>query len=83
MAVDKDHFSLLMNVNCDMGNFFYHCRITLIENSMPMYLVDWTQANALMIATALVLIGIPVVVLLVVFTRKSKKNQESEKTEEA
>jgi len=35
-----------------------------------MYLVNWFQANALMIFTTLILIGIPAVVLFVVFTKR-------------
>ena len=38
-----------------------------------MFLIDWFQANVLMAATALVLIGIPVVILIVVFTKKKKE----------
>ncbi len=35
-----------------------------------MFLIDWFQANALMIFTTLVLLGIPTVILIVVFGKK-------------
>ena len=42
-----------------------------------MYLVDWFQANTLMAITALVLFGIPIVVLIIVFTKKTKGTPDS------
>jgi len=39
-----------------------------------LFLVDWLQSNLLMGLTTLVLIGIPVVVLAIVFTRKKKED---------
>ncbi|MBK7870753.1 MAG: hypothetical protein IPJ74_08715 [Saprospiraceae bacterium] len=41
-----------------------------------MFLINWFQANALMIFTTLVLIGIPAVIMLMVFTKKSNTNKE-------
>lgn len=41
-----------------------------------MYLIDWFQANFLMAATVVVLIGIPLVILLIVMTRKSKERKD-------
>lgn len=42
-----------------------------------MFLINWFQANALMIFTTLVLIGIPAVIMIIVFTKKSKTDGES------
>lgn len=42
-----------------------------------MFLINWFQANALMIFTTLVLIGIPAVILIIVLTKKSKTDGES------
>lgn len=41
-----------------------------------MYLVDWLQANLLMVFTTLVLIGIPAIIGIVVFNNMSKKKGE-------
>lgn len=41
-----------------------------------MYLVNWFQANALMIFTTLILIGIPAVVLIIVLTKRKDKTQQ-------
>lgn len=41
-----------------------------------LFLIDWLQANLLMIAMVLVVIGIPVVILAIVFSKKSKKKGE-------
>lgn len=41
-----------------------------------MFLINWFQANALMIFTTLVLIGIPAVIMLMVFTKKPNTNKE-------
>ncbi|MDX1941243.1 MAG: hypothetical protein SFU99_11875 [Saprospiraceae bacterium] len=41
-----------------------------------MFLINWFQANALMIFTTLVLIGIPAVIMLMVFSKKSKSKPE-------
>ncbi len=45
-----------------------------------MFLINWFQANALMIFTTLVLLGIPVVIAIIVFSKKSdsKPEQSSE-----
>lgn len=42
-----------------------------------MFLINWFQANALMIFTTLVLIGIPAVIMIIVLTKKSKTDGES------
>ncbi len=42
-----------------------------------MFLINWFQANALMIFMILVLIGIPAVILIIVLTKKSKTDGES------
>ena len=39
-----------------------------------LFLIDWLHANLRMAATALVLIGIPVVILAIVFTKKKKED---------
>ncbi len=39
-----------------------------------MFLVNWFQANALMLFTVLVLFGIPLVVMLIAFGGKKKKS---------
>jgi hypothetical protein len=36
-----------------------------------MFLVNWFQANALMIVMSLILIGIPAVILYITFSKKS------------
>ena len=41
-----------------------------------LFLIDWLQANLLMAATVLVLIGIPAVILAIVFTKKKKKEDQ-------
>lgn len=56
-----------------------------------MFLVNWFQANALMIFTSLILIGIPAVILYITFSKKREidadkeayleKHQEEEGTE--
>lgn len=43
-----------------------------------MYLVNWFQANALMIVTTLILIGIPAVVLFIVLTKRKDDTPSSE-----
>ncbi len=42
-----------------------------------MYLIDWFQANSLMAFTAIVLFGIPIVVLIIVFTKKTKGKSDA------
>lgn len=39
-----------------------------------MYLIDWAQANLLMFLTVLVLVGIPVVIGIMAFGKKSGQN---------
>ncbi len=39
-----------------------------------MYLVDWLQSNLLMVFTVLIIIGIPVVIGMVIFSNMSKKS---------
>jgi hypothetical protein len=46
------------------------------QKTAIMYLVDWLQANLLMVFTILVLIGIPVIIGVVVFGNTSKKKGE-------
>lgn len=41
-----------------------------------MFLINWFQANALMIFTTLILLGIPVVIAIMVFSKKSKSDTE-------
>ena len=41
-----------------------------------MYLVDWLQANLLMVFTVIVILGIPLVIGIIVFSNRSKKNEE-------
>lgn len=48
-----------------------------------MYLVDWLQANLLMVFTALVIIGIPVVIGVVIFSNMSKKRDNGGTPSEA
>ena len=43
------------------------------QKTAIMYLVDWLQANLLMVFTTLVLIGIPAIIGIVVFNNMSKK----------
>jgi hypothetical protein len=40
-----------------------------------LFLIDWLQANLLMAAMALVLIGIPVVILAMVFSKKKGEGE--------
>lgn len=42
------------------------------------FLIDWLQANILMAATVLVLIGIPAVILAIVFTKKKGDQEEKD-----
>ncbi|HMO39190.1 MAG TPA: hypothetical protein PKC76_06215 [Saprospiraceae bacterium] len=43
-----------------------------------MFLINWFQANLLMFFTTLVLLGIPVVIAIIIFSQKTKKtDQES------
>jgi hypothetical protein len=42
-----------------------------------MFLVDWLQANLLMVLTTLVIIGIPVVISLIIYSNTSKKKKDS------
>jgi len=44
------------------------------QNVKNMFLVNWFQANALMLFTVLVLFGIPLVVMLIAFGGKKKKS---------
>lgn len=41
-----------------------------------MYLVDWLQANLLMVFTVIVILGIPLVIGIIVFSNQSKKNED-------
>lgn len=41
-----------------------------------MYLIDWFQANLLMTAVVIVLLGIPVVIGIIVFGQSSKKAED-------
>lgn len=41
-----------------------------------MYLINWLQSNLLMVFTVLVLFGIPLVVAIIVFTKKPKSDTE-------
>lgn len=41
-----------------------------------MYLIDWFQANLMMAIMVLVLLGIPLVIGIIVFTKKPKKGEE-------
>lgn len=41
-----------------------------------MYLIDWFQANLMMAIMVLVLLGIPLMIGIIVFTKKSKKGKE-------
>ena len=43
-----------------------------------MFLVNWFQANALMIFTTLILIGIPAVILYITFSKKSPIEEDKE-----
>jgi hypothetical protein len=42
-----------------------------------MYLVNWFQANLLMVLTTLVIIGIPVVIGIIVYSNASKKKEKN------
>lgn len=46
------------------------------QKTAIMYLVDWLQANLLMVFTTLIIIGIPVIIGIVVFGNMSKKKGE-------
>lgn len=46
------------------------------KRNLMIFLIDWLQANLLMAATALVLIGIPAVILYIVFANQKKKGEE-------
>ncbi len=41
-----------------------------------MFLIDWVEANILMAATVLVLFGIPLVIGIIVFSKKGNENKE-------
>jgi hypothetical protein len=41
-----------------------------------MYLIDWFQANLLMTAVVIVLLGIPVVIGIIVFGQRSKEAED-------
>jgi hypothetical protein len=41
-----------------------------------MFLVNWLTANLLMVATVLVLLGIPVVILMITMNKKGPKAPE-------
>lgn len=41
-----------------------------------MLIIDWFQANMLMTFTALVLLGIPTVIMLIVFSKKKTDKTE-------
>lgn len=43
-----------------------------------MYLVDWVQANGLVIFTLLIIFGIPLVVALIVFGKNKKDDASPE-----
>jgi len=46
------------------------------QKTSIMYLVDWLQANLLMVFTTLIIIGIPIIIGIVVFGNMSKKKGE-------
>lgn len=41
-----------------------------------MFLINWFQANALMMFTTLILLGIPTVIALIVFSKKKTDKPE-------
>lgn len=43
-----------------------------------MFLIDWFQANMLMLFTVLCLIGIPTVILIIAFGKKTPPKSEQE-----
>ncbi len=46
-----------------------------------MYLVDWLQANLLMVFTTLAIIGVPVIIGIVIYSNMSKKKNDGDTTE--
>ncbi len=42
-----------------------------------MYLINWFQANVLMLFMTLILVGIPVVIAMMVFQRHNKSNADN------
>lgn len=60
-----------------------HFTFANVKKLPAMYLVDWLQANLLMVFTALVIIGIPVVIGVVIFSNMSKKRDNGGTPSEA